>query len=81
MIGFTNYKLPYISYTPTFSICKTHKYIKGEYFECPQCGEPTTVYSRVTGYIRPVQGYHVGKRQEYNDRIKFDIEDDNDENN
>lgn len=78
---FSKYKLPYISYTPTFSICKNHKYIKGEHFTCPECGEETLVYSRVVGYIRPVQGYHKGKLQEYKDRIKFDVEDEIDENN
>lgn len=79
--AFSKYKLPYMSYTPTFSICKTHKYFKGEHFTCPTCGEETTVYSRVTGYIRPVQGYHKGKLQEYKDRIKFDVGDIIDENN
>ena len=77
---FNNYKLPYISYTPTFSICKTHKYIKGEHFECPICGEETIVYSRVTGYIRPVKGFNKGKAQEYKDRTKFILGDENNGN-
>jgi len=72
---FNNYKLPYLSYTPTFSVCDTHKYIKGEHFNCPICGEETTVYSRVTGYIRPVKGFNKGKVQEYKDRTKFVLED------
>ena len=68
---FTNYKLPYVSITPTFSICNNHGYIAGEHFSCPDCGEQTEVWSRVTGYLRPVQNYNRGKRQEYADRRKF----------
>ncbi|HPE14689.1 MAG TPA: ribonucleoside triphosphate reductase [Bacilli bacterium] len=70
---FTNYKLPYISFTPTFSICKEHGYINGEQFECPECGCPTEVYSRVVGYLRPVQNYNKGKKAEYKDRLKYKI--------
>ena len=70
---FTNYKLPYISLTPTFSICNTHGYIAGEQFSCPECGAETEVWSRVTGYLRPVQNYNRGKRQEYADRLKYSI--------
>lgn len=70
---FMSYKLPYISITPTFSICNTHGYIAGEHFACPECGADTEVWSRVTGYLRPVQNYNRGKRQEYNDRRKFRI--------
>ncbi len=65
---FTKYKMPYISITPTFSICNEHGYIAGEQFECPQCGAETEVWSRVTGYLRPIQNYNPGKKQEYNDR-------------
>ncbi len=68
---FTKYKLPYISFTPTFSVCENHGYIRGEHFECPECGAETEVWSRVTGYLRPVQNYNKGKRQEYRDRIKY----------
>ena len=70
---FENYSLPYITLTPTFSICPTHGYIAGEHFECPQCTikQPCEVYSRVVGYIRPVQQWHKGKRQEYGERKEF----------
>lgn len=70
---FNNYELPYISYTPTFSHCPNHGYIKGEYFNCPECGAESDVYSRVTGYYRPVQRYNKGKVQEFKERIKFEI--------
>jgi len=70
---FENYSLPYITLTPTFSICPTHGYISGEHFECPQCTikQPCEVYSRVVGYIRPVQQWHKGKREEYEERKEF----------
>jgi ribonucleoside-triphosphate reductase len=67
----TNYRLPYISITPTFSICQDHGYIRGEHFTCPTCGASTEVWSRVTGYLRPVSNFNDGKRQEYADRKKF----------
>ncbi|MCK5762967.1 MAG: anaerobic ribonucleoside-triphosphate reductase, partial [Clostridiales bacterium] len=67
---FTKFELPYISYTPTFSHCINHGYLKGEYWICPKCGEETDVYSRVTGYYRPVQRYNNGKKQEFKDRLK-----------
>lgn len=70
---FTNYKLPYISITPTFSVCSDHGYIKGEHFNCPQCGEKTEVWSRVVGYLRPVENYNKGKKEEYFERKKFEI--------
>ncbi len=69
--AFEHYKLPYISLTPTFSICNTHGYIAGEHFTCPQCGADAEVWSRVTGYLRPVQNYNKGKRQEYAERVKY----------
>jgi len=70
---FDNYSLPYITLTPTFSICPTHGYISGEHFECPKCTikQPCEVYSRVVGYIRPVQQWHKGKKQEFEDRKEF----------
>lgn len=68
---FVNYKMPYISITPTFSICNNHGYIKGEHFTCPECGEVTEVWSRVTGYLRPVANYNIGKKEEYTGRKKF----------
>ncbi len=70
---FTRYKLPYISITPTFSICNTHGYIPGEHFTCPTCSEETEVWSRVTGYLRPVKNYNPGKKQEYMDRMKYKV--------
>jgi len=68
---FTQYKMPYISITPTFSICKEHGYIRGEHFTCPECGQETEVWSRVTGYLRPVANYNKGKKEEYRERKKF----------
>jgi ribonucleoside-triphosphate reductase len=70
---FDKYSLPYITLTPTFSICPVHGYISGEHFECPQCTikQPCEVYSRVVGYIRPVQQWHKGKKQEYEERKEF----------
>ena len=66
-----NYKLPYYSISPTYSVCKSHGYIAGEHFTCPQCGEKTEVYSRITGYYRPVQNWNDGKSQEYKDRVVY----------
>lgn len=68
---FTNYKMPYVSITPTFSICNSHGYVIGEHWECPECGGTTEVWSRVTGYLRPVSNYNKGKKQEYMDRQKL----------
>jgi anaerobic ribonucleoside-triphosphate reductase len=70
---FSRYRIPYISITPTFSICSQHGYIRGEHFQCPQCGAATEVWSRVTGYLRPVQNYNPGKKEEYFNRKKFVI--------
>lgn len=70
---FTNYKLPYISLTPTFSVCNDHGYIPGEHFRCPVCDCPAEVYTRVVGYLRPVQNFNKGKKEEYKDRIKYVI--------
>jgi len=71
--AFATHKMPYISITPTFSICPEHGYINGEHFDCPTCGHDTEVWSRVVGFIRPVNNFHVGKRQEYSDRKKYVI--------
>lgn len=68
---FTRFKLPYLSITPTFSICQTHGYLRGEHFACPTCGGKTEVWSRVTGYLRPVANYNDGKKAEYFERTKF----------
>lgn len=70
---FTNYKLPYISLTPTFSICSDHGYLAGEHFTCPECGKPAEVWSRVVGYLRPVQNFNRGKQEEYRQRKKYVI--------
>ena len=71
---FENYKLPYVSITPTFSICSNHGYIKGEHKQCPECGTKTEIWSRVTGYLRPVDGYNPGKKEEYWNRTKYSLE-------
>lgn len=71
--AFTHYKLPYISLTPTFSICQEHGYLNGEVYTCPDCGRDTEVWSRVVGYLRPVQNFHKGKQEEYKERIKYVI--------
>ncbi len=68
-----NYKLPYYTMSPTYSVCKNHGYLAGEQFTCPHCGQPTEVYSRITGYYRPVQNWNDGKTQEYKDRKVYDI--------
>ena len=68
-----NYKLPYYTISPTYSICKEHGYIAGEHFKCPKCGQPAEVYSRITGYYRPVQNWNDGKLQEFSQRKTYDI--------
>ena len=68
-----NYRLPYYTMSPTYSVCKNHGYITGEVFECPECGEKTEVYSRITGYYRPIQNWNDGKTQEYKDRQVYKI--------
>lgn len=69
-----NYKLPYYTMSPTYSICKTHGYIAGEEYTCPDCGGKTEVYSRITGYYRPVQNWNEGKVQEFEDRTEYQVE-------
>jgi len=69
-----NYKLPYYTLSPTYSICKEHGYLSGEQKECPKCGRKTEVYSRITGYYRPVQNWNDGKLQEYRNRTEYDVE-------
>lgn len=68
-----NYKLPYYTLSPTYSICQDHGYLAGEQFKCPVCGGKTEVYSRITGYYRPVQNWNDGKAQEFKDRKVYDI--------
>lgn len=69
-----NYKLPYYTMSPTYSICKEHGYLNGEQYTCPHCGQNAEVYSRITGYYRPVQNWNEGKTQEYKNRKLYDIE-------
>ena len=68
-----NYKLPYYTLSPTYSVCKNHGYLSGEVSTCPECGERTEIYSRITGYYRPVQNWNDGKAQEFKDRKVYDI--------
>ena len=68
-----NFKLPYYTLSPTYSICKDHGYLAGEQFKCPHCGAKTEVYSRITGYYRPVQNWNDGKAQEFKDRKLYDV--------
>ena len=72
---FENFHLPYITFTPTFSICPSHGYLEGEHFYCPKCTikQPCEVYSRVVGYFRPVQQWNVGKQEEFKERKEFKI--------
>ncbi|AER68428.1 ribonucleoside triphosphate reductase [Corynebacterium pseudotuberculosis] len=66
-----NFRLPYVTITPTFSICPTHGYISGEHPECPDCGEHTEMWTRVMGYFRPVQSFNTGKKGEFHERTYF----------
>ncbi|MBQ2154384.1 MAG: ribonucleoside triphosphate reductase, partial [Oscillospiraceae bacterium] len=68
-----NYKLPYYTLSPTYSVCREHGYLAGEQYTCPYCGKPTEVYSRITGYYRPVQNWNDGKAQEFKDRKVYDV--------
>ncbi|MEA3295681.1 MAG: ribonucleoside triphosphate reductase [Patescibacteria group bacterium] len=72
---FTKYHLPYITFTPVFSICPVHGYIAGEHFECPKCvvKQPCEVYTRVVGYLRPVSQFNTGKQQEFKERKNFKV--------
>lgn len=69
-----NYKLPYYTMSPTYSVCKEHGYLAGEQATCPTCGAKTEIYSRITGYYRPVQNWNEGKIQEYKNRKLYDVE-------
>ena len=68
-----NYKLPYFTFSPTFSTCPNHGYIAGEHFKCPECGADCEVYSRIVGYIRPVSQWNKGKQMEFQNRKTFEI--------
>ena len=69
-----NYKLPYFTFSPTFSTCPNHGYVAGEHFKCPDCGADCEVYSRIVGYIRPVSQWNKGKQTEFHNRTPFDVE-------
>ena len=68
-----NYRLPYYTMSPTYSVCPKHGYLSGEQFTCPHCGGNAEVYSRITGYYRPVQNWNDGKSQEYKERKEYDV--------
>lgn len=72
---FEKFHLPYVTLTPTFSICPVHGYLSGEHFKCPKCTieQPCEVYSRVVGYIRPVQQWNLGKKQEFEERKEYEL--------
>ena len=69
-----HYTLPYYTLSPTYSICKNHGYLPGEQYVCPQCGEKAEVYSRITGYYRPVQNWNTGKAEEYRARRVYEVQ-------
>lgn len=69
--AFTLTKIPYLSITPTFSVCKDHGYISGEHWNCPNCGQEAEVYSRIVGYYRPIKQWNKGKQQEYTERLCY----------
>ena len=69
-----NYKLPYYTLSPTYSVCKNHGYLEGEQTVCPECNEKTEVYSRITGYYRPVGNWNTGKSQEYKERKEYVVD-------
>ncbi|MCX6089740.1 MAG: ribonucleoside triphosphate reductase, partial [Candidatus Atribacteria bacterium] len=70
---FEKYPIPYLTVTPTFSVCQNHGYISGRVFHCPECGAETEVYSRVVGYYRPVQRWNQGKREEFRQRREYAV--------
>jgi ribonucleoside-triphosphate reductase len=69
-----NYRIPYFTISPTFSVCKSHGYLRGQHFSCPNCSEETEVYARIVGYYRPVQNWNPGKKSEFSQRLVFDTE-------
>lgn len=72
-----SYRLPYFTISPTYSICKDHGYLPGEQKNCPICDQPTEVYSRITGYYRPISNWNDGKQHEYRDRLEYLVKDEN----
>jgi ribonucleoside-triphosphate reductase len=69
----TNYRIPYLTLSPTFSICDNHGYLKGEQHVCPECGKETEIWTRVVGFHRPVQNWNKGKQEEFKDRKTFSV--------
>jgi ribonucleoside-triphosphate reductase len=69
-----NYHIPYFTFTPSFSVCRDHGYISGESYTCPQCGKECEIYSRIVGYLRPINQWNDGKRAEFDMRSKFQVE-------
>lgn len=67
-----NFRLPYVTLSPSFSVCPSHGYIAGEHFTCPKCGAKSEVFSRIVGYMRPVSQWNDGKREEFAERKLFD---------
>lgn len=67
------YHIPYFTISPTYSVCPEHGYIAGEHWTCPDCGKPTEVYSRITGYYRPVKNWNIGKREEFKERTTYTV--------
>jgi len=67
------YKIPYFTFSPTFSVCPAHGYLTGNHTQCPDCGETTEVYSRVVGYLRPVAQWNNGKKEEFLQRKSFQV--------
>ena len=70
---FSNTKMPYLSITPTFSVCQNHGYIRGEYEKCPKCGEEVECFSRVVGYYRSVGSWNISKQEEFKERKVFKL--------
>ena len=66
-----NSRIPYITITPTYSICPDHGYLKGEHPNCSECGKSTEIYSRVVGYFRPVRNWNEGKQEEFKERLEY----------
>jgi len=69
----SSYRLPYFTITPSFSICPEHGYLRGEQQQCPDCGGRTEIYSRVVGYLRPVDQWNSGKREEFSLRSRYQV--------
>jgi ribonucleoside-triphosphate reductase len=76
-----NYKLPYYTMSPTYSVCRSHGYLTGEVKTCPVCGQPTEIYSRITGYYRPIANWNDGKTKEYEMRKEYVLKEENNSKN